>query len=97
MDLEQGVGDDVYRQLFEKRIMSYTELGNANEFKVLQMSWVFDINFRPTFEILRERGDLDVIAATLPATAIRDKARSFIKAYIDHRLDEGMKEVDDLG
>jgi len=91
LDPEKGVRDEVYSSLFEKRIMNYTELENANEFKVLQMSWVFDINFRPTFEILRERGDLDVVAATLPPSAIRDEARSFIKAYIDRRLDEGME------
>jgi len=91
LNAEEGVRDEVYRRLFAKRIMNYTELKNANEFKVLQMSWLFDINFRETFEILRERDDLDVIAATLPATAIRDEARSFIKDYIDLSLERGIE------
>jgi len=88
LDAECGVREEVYRRLFLGRTMSYTELGNTNEFKVLQMSWVFDINFRPSFEILRERDDLDEIAATLPDTPIRGEALGFIKAYIDRRLEE---------
>ena len=61
------------------------------------MSWVFDLIFRPTFEILREKGDLDLIVATLPQTAMRDQAWSFIKAYIDRQLDEGVEEANCLG
>ena len=68
--------------------MSYTEVANINEFKVLQMSWVFDINFKPTFEILRQRDDLDLIVATLPESQLWDKALAFIKSYIDLRLEE---------
>lgn len=83
---EQGVRDEVYRALFAGEIMSYTELRSTDEFKVLQMSWVFDINFRPTFEILRERDDLGTIAATLPDTPLQRQALALIKAYIDSRL-----------
>lgn len=80
------VRDEVYQRLFTGRIMSYSELVSANEFKVLQMSWVFDINFRPTFEIIKERADLDQIAATLPDTPLRREALAFVKAHIDRRL-----------
>jgi hypothetical protein len=89
LDCQLGVREEVYRRLFAGEVMSYAELDNVNEFKVLQMSWVFDINFLPTFEILRERDHIDVIAATLPDTPIRCEALAFVKAYIERRLEEG--------
>jgi len=87
LDSESAVREEIYRRFFEKGNMSYAELANANELKVLQMSWVFDLNFRPSFEIMRERDDLDVIAASLPDTPPRDRALAFIKEYIDRRID----------
>lgn len=83
---ESGVRDEVYHRFFEGRVMSYAELANINELKLLQLSWVFDINFRPTFEILRERDDYGLIAATLPDTPLRREAVEFVRAYIDRRL-----------
>jgi hypothetical protein len=83
---ETVVRDEVYRCLFRKQAMSYATLKSANELKVLQMSWVFDINFRPTFEILRERNALDQLAATLPDTQLRREALDFINDHIDTRL-----------
>lgn len=83
---ERLVREEVYRLLFEGRTMSYTKLKTINELKVLQMSWVFDINFRPTFEILKERNDIGKLAATLPDTVLLQEALDFINDYIERRL-----------
>lgn len=37
-----------------------------NDFKLLQISWVYDLNFESTRRLLRERGYLEQLAATLP-------------------------------
>ncbi|MFH0784577.1 MAG: HD domain-containing protein [Pseudomonadota bacterium] len=80
------VREEVYRMLFDGRIMNYEKLKTINEFKVLQMSWVFDINFRPTFEILRERDNIGMLAATLPNTPLLREALDFVNSYIEKRL-----------
>jgi hypothetical protein len=66
--------------------MSYAKLKTTNELKVLQMSWVFDINFQPTFAILKERNDIGKLAATLPDTPLLREALDFINGYIENRL-----------
>jgi hypothetical protein len=66
--------------------MSYAKLKTTNELKVLQMSWVFDINFQPTFAILKERNDIGKLAATLPDTPLLREALAFINGYIENRL-----------
>lgn len=86
LDSDSTVREEVYRLLFSGKTMSYANLKTVNELKVLQMSWVFDINFRPTFEILRERNDIDKLAATLPDTPLLREALDFVHCYIDKRL-----------
>lgn len=84
-----AVRDEVYQQLFEGRIMNYAELKTINELKVLQMSWVFDVNFRPTFEILKERDDIGVLAATMPDAPLLRQAVDFVNEHIDRQLVHG--------
>lgn len=80
------VREEVYRMLLGGRTMNFGKLKTINELKVLQMSWVFDINFRPTFEILRERDNIGILASTLPDTPLLREALDFINSSIDERL-----------
>lgn len=81
-----NIRDEVYHSLFKGPTMSYNDLATTNELKLLQMSWVFDINFHPTFEILKEKNFLSIIAETLPDTPLRQKALKFVQAHIELRL-----------
>lgn len=89
LGLDEGdttVREEVYDRLFEGRILKYANLKNANEFKVLLMSWVFDINFPATFEIMKERDDFSLLAATMSDTPRLQEALHFITDHIDKRL-----------
>ena len=44
------------------------DLRTLNDFKLLQISWVYDLNFQPSFRALQKRGYIEQIVATLPAT-----------------------------
>ena len=39
-----------------------------NDFKLLQLSWVYDLNFASSFRMVRERNYIDLLAATLPGS-----------------------------
>jgi hypothetical protein len=80
------VREEVYRMLFEGQILEYTKLKTINEFKLLQMSWVFDINFLATLEILKERDYISQLAATMPETPLLKKALDFVNAFMERRL-----------
>ncbi|MFT5701302.1 MAG: hypothetical protein ACI8ZB_004193 [Desulforhopalus sp.] len=80
------VREEVYRMLLNGRIMNYAKLKTINEFKVLQMGWVFDINFRPTFKILKEQNNIGALAATLPDTPLLRESLDFVNSYIEKRL-----------
>jgi hypothetical protein len=44
----------------------YKRLRNSAEMRVMHIGWIFDINFEPTFRLIRERNYLDILAAALP-------------------------------
>jgi len=48
------------------RMINRSLLATADDFKLLQLSWVYDLNFRESFTILAERGYLETLAAFLP-------------------------------
>lgn len=79
------ISRDVYRDMMAGRIVKTTFLKNLNDFKILQMGWIFDINFPRTFHLVRERGYLEKIRDVLPPTAevaeIYSKARSYLEAH----------------
>jgi hypothetical protein len=87
------VRDEVYGMLFEGRLLQYAKLKTTNEFKVLQMSWVFDINFLPTLKILQERDDIARLAATMPDTPLLRKALDFVSRYVERRLEQKREGV----
>ena len=88
LGLEQkgGVRQEAYRRFFAGRIMSYGDLATTDEFKLLLLSWVFDLNFKPTFEILREQDHIGAIAATLPATLQNRQVIEHFRACVERHL-----------
>ncbi len=54
--------------LREERFARIHEMKTLNDFKLLQISWVFDLNFARSYEILKDRQYIERIAETLPDT-----------------------------
>lgn len=71
--------------LEQNRIASLSMLRTFHDFKLMQLSWVFDLNFRASFRILRERGYLGRITATLPRDGVIERLSSHLREYIDSR------------
>jgi hypothetical protein len=56
----------IIEDILNRRMARFSHMKTLNDFKLLQLSWVFDLNFPETFVLARQRGDLSVIAGTLP-------------------------------
>jgi hypothetical protein len=61
-----SISDDVYKDLMNKKIVNFKHLKNLNDFKLLQLAWIYDINFKPTFRRIEERNYLNMIYNVLP-------------------------------
>jgi hypothetical protein len=79
---------EVLSHIFKKETAPHLQVRTVNDFKLLQLSWVFDLNFKPTFELLSERGYIDRLASHLPQTEEIRQATVFVKEFLRQSLKE---------
>jgi hypothetical protein len=80
---------DILPYLSHKRVVSLSRLKTVNDFKILQLSWLFDLNFTPSFQLFSERDYLSRMTAQLPQTEeIQEIARS-LENFVNQRLKNG--------
>jgi hypothetical protein len=72
-----------------RQIISLTKLRTLNDFKLLQLSWIFDLNFVASFMLLAERDYINRIAATLPQTDEILDTVARVSAYVREKLNNG--------
>ena len=78
------VSDPVYKALMNGEIAQMGELKTLNDFKLLQIGWIYDVNYPRTFQIVRERSYLEKIRDALPQKSIHvieifKRARAYLE------------------
>lgn len=68
-----GYSETVMADLRQKTIVNIGHIQNMNDFKLLQMGWIYDINFLPTLQKIAEREYLQRIRAVLPPSGAIDE------------------------
>ena len=81
------ISDDILASLRDGRMISMQQLQSSNDFKLLQMAWIYDINFQPAFRIIQERDYLKKIRNALPASDKIDQIYDHIVSYLKKRSD----------
>lgn len=90
--VEIGLPDDpafspsVIAALNNGRFARIQDLKTLNDFKLLQISWVFDLNFIPSFRAVKEREYIEKIEATLPNFKEITAAVKHAHDYVESRL-----------
>jgi hypothetical protein len=62
------------------------DLKTLNDFKLLQISWVFDINFIPSFRAIKKNNFMDMIEGTLPKVSEITGAVKIAHDYVNSKL-----------
>ncbi|MBU4203565.1 MAG: HD domain-containing protein [Acidobacteria bacterium] len=82
LEISSVVIDSIRREA----IVSTGDMRTLNDFKLFHMSWVFDINFRRTFEILRKRRYLERLRDSLKEKGAAEDAFLCVSRYCRRRL-----------
>lgn len=78
------VSDPVYEALMDQKLVQTAHLKTLNDFKLLQIGWIYDVNFPRTFQIVRENAYLETIRDVLPQESVRvTKIYERARAYLD--------------
>jgi hypothetical protein len=80
--------------LYEKKLATLSALKTLNDFKLMQLSWVYDLNFMHSFRLMAERDYIRKIADALPQTEEISEAVSIIKKFVHEKA--GLKLIESI-
>jgi hypothetical protein len=81
-----GYSAGVLASLLRGEMVNLSLLTTLNDFRLLQLAWIFDLNFPRSFEILRERAYIDGLAAFLPGDPEIERAVTAVRHFVDEKL-----------
>jgi putative nucleotidyltransferase with HDIG domain len=64
-----------------------SNIRTLNDFKLIQLAWIFDLNFAGSFRMVQERKYIDKLAEYLPATREISEAVSVVRAHVERKLE----------
>ena len=88
-----GYSQQVCDDILHRKIVAISHVHNLNDFKLLQIGWIFDINFAPTFAAIRSRRYLEKIQAVLPDTEQLRQLFSVVHDYLENHMFSTRKAV----
>lgn len=90
LDLPQNdaVTDDLIQQVLHRELLDSRKVACVNDFKLLQVSWVFDLNYAPALALAHEKRLFDTILSTLPQTESVGVLTRFIRDYIMEKISQ---------
>ena len=83
---EQSCSPMLIDALLNNRRVDYRELKTIYDMRLLQLTWVFDVNFTETLVKIRRRRLLERIIALLPKTEDITRAGDYVLGYLNRRI-----------
>lgn len=80
-----GYSEKILSCIYKKKPASMEDVKTLNDFKLMQLSWVYDLNFKTTFKLLLERDYINKFISKLPQTVEVKKASSLLHEFASHQ------------
>lgn len=84
-----GYSKEVIACIYNKRSASHASLKTLNDFKLMQLSWVYDLNFMTSVGLLLERDYIGRITRLLPQTDEIVGVSALLNEFAHQRLKAG--------
>jgi len=85
---EPGYSAQVVEGILSGRLIDYSELRTMNDVKLLQLGWVYDVNFPATLKRIKQRRFLEKLLDFLPRTRDIEKVKEKVFGYVDCRIEQ---------
>lgn len=79
--------EDVVEDVLNRRQVSHHQIKSLDDRKLLQLCWVYDLNFPQSLEKIIKRGYIKQLFEALPKTDQTEAAKQAIREYIAEILD----------
>ena len=81
-----GISDDVFETVMAGKPVRYSSMKNLNDFRAVQLGWVFDICFRESLRRIVDLGFVKTLFEVLPKDQKHSLLENRISTYIKERL-----------
>ena len=81
-----AVNPEIVNEVLAGKTVSKKYVQSEIDVKIMQLSWVYDLNYKPAFEILARNRYLETIFNTLPKNDTIFEIYRKIKVYLENRL-----------
>ena len=87
-DLPKGtiVSPAVTKEILSQKLVSKKNVLSELDVKIMQLSWVYDLNFRPTYEYLLKNRYLESIYNSLPKNDLVIDIYRKIKVFVENKI-----------
>jgi len=72
--------------ILKKQVASYSNIKTENDFKLMKLSWLYDMHFKESVKLMRKNNYIDRIIDKLPQTDEIKSAMATLKDYLSDRL-----------
>ena len=84
--LDNSFGPEVMREILMHGVCSIENVRSLGDFLVMLASWVYDLNYRPAFELFRQRKILERTLAWLPSSREVEELGAMLRSHLDKSL-----------
>ncbi len=83
-----GYSRDVLASVERREMVLMSSLTTVNDFKLLQLAWIYDLNFDRSVELVAERGYIDKLAAMLPQDEEIRRTVDVVREYVREKANK---------
>lgn len=85
-DIEE-ISDEVFNAIVNKQVVLKESMQTLNDFKLLQIGWLFDLNFEYSVKRLYEKKYLDKIFEALPKNEKVNQIKGVVNNYFENKIE----------
>lgn len=78
----------VMRSLTEKKYVDYNQIKTGNDFQLLKIGWIYDLNYTPSLALLHKRSHLEELKSALPDSRELEQVLAEIDNHMFERLQQ---------
>lgn len=82
----KGISEEVATAVKSGKTVTLNELRTYDDFKIMQLSWVYDLNFKASFRILANGRYVDKIYSSLPKRDIVFDIYRIVRIYVENQF-----------
>ncbi|MFN2340538.1 MAG: HD domain-containing protein [Halanaerobium sp.] len=83
LSTEPEISDQIYNKVLNQESINYDKLETINDLKIMQLGWIYDINFKETLAIIKEREYIETIYNSMDQSQKAERIYQQVKEYLE--------------